>query len=68
LLPTRPEQFSAALNDSSRILIVEQSHSKQFYHYLCAYYRLPADTRVFAQAGPLPVRPWQIERLIHDWR
>ena len=55
--PVQPKRFAAALKGVKRALVVEQSHSQQFYRYLRAQYDLPKDTRVFSKAGPLPMRP-----------
>jgi 2-oxoglutarate ferredoxin oxidoreductase subunit alpha len=68
LLPTRPEQFAAALAGKQRVLVVEQSHGAQFHRYLRAHYDLPAETRVLNRPGPLPIRPGEIHRAIAEWR
>jgi 2-oxoglutarate ferredoxin oxidoreductase subunit alpha len=62
LLPARPTEMAAALAGVSRVLVVEQSHSAQFYRYLRAHYTLPEDTLVLHRAGPLPIRPSEIYR------
>lgn len=62
LLPTRPTEMAAALAGVSRVLVVEQSHSAQFYRYLRAHYTLPEDTSVLHRPGPLPIRPSEIHR------
>jgi len=43
-----------------RLLIVEQSHSGQFYRHLRAHCRLPEATHVFKQPGPLMIAPGDI--------
>ncbi len=67
LSPAQPERFAAALHGKTRALIVEQSHSAQFHHYLRAHYDLPAEVRVLNRAGPLPIRASEIYRAIMDW-
>lgn len=67
LAPERPEDMSAALAGIRRILIVEQSHSKQFYRYLRAAYDLPGEIRVFNRPGPLAFRPGEIIAQLADW-
>jgi len=67
LLPVQPEQFAAALEGVKRVLIVEQSHGKQFYRYLRAHYELPDDVQVFAKPGPLPIRPAEIVERLANW-
>jgi 2-oxoglutarate ferredoxin oxidoreductase subunit alpha len=60
LAPARPERFAAALEGVNRVLVVEQTHSGQFYRYLRSSYELPRKTRVFHRPGPLPMRPGEI--------
>ena len=67
LAPERPEDMAAALKGIKRLLVVEQSHSKQFYRYLRAAYDLPADIRIFNRPGPLPFRPNEIIEALTDW-
>jgi 2-oxoglutarate/2-oxoacid ferredoxin oxidoreductase subunit alpha len=68
LLPTQPERLAKALHGVKRILVVEQTHSGQFYRYLRAHYDLPAPVRVFNRPGPLPITAGQIHRAITEWR
>jgi len=42
------------------VLVVEQTHSKQFYRYLRSEYDLPKQTDVLVKPGPLPYRPAEI--------
>ena len=67
LAPERPDDMIAALEGVERLLIVEQSHSKQFHRYLRAAYELPAETRVFNRPGPLPFRPGEIIEQLGVW-
>ena len=67
LLPASPDKLAAQLQGVERILVVEQSHSRQFYRYLRTYYDMPADTRVFARPGPLLISPGEIVQQIQDW-
>jgi 2-oxoglutarate/2-oxoacid ferredoxin oxidoreductase subunit alpha len=66
LAPAQPARFAAALAGVRRALVVEQSHSGQFYRYLRAAYDLPRDTRVFHRPGPLPMRPGEIRDRIAE--
>jgi 2-oxoglutarate ferredoxin oxidoreductase subunit alpha len=68
LLPTQPERLVKALHGVKRILVVEQTHSGQFYRYLRAHYDLPAPVRVFNRPGPLPITAGEIHRSITEWR
>ncbi len=67
LAPERPTEMAAALSGVKRLLVVEQSHSRQFYRYLRAAYDLPASVRVFNRPGPLPFRPAEIVTRLTDW-
>jgi 2-oxoglutarate ferredoxin oxidoreductase subunit alpha len=49
------------------VLVVEQSHGRQFYHYLRAYYDIVAATRTLARPGPLPITPGEIVAQIEGW-
>jgi len=67
LAPERPDDMAAALQGVSRLLVVEQSHSRQFHRYLRAAYDLNAQVRVFNRPGPLPFRPAEIMQQLSDW-
>ncbi|WP_460020115.1 2-oxoacid:acceptor oxidoreductase subunit alpha [Magnetospira thiophila] len=67
LLPARVEAMHAALDGVKRVLVVEQSHSRQFHHYLRAYYDLPPEVVVFHQPGPLAIRPGQVHAYLKKW-
>jgi 2-oxoglutarate ferredoxin oxidoreductase subunit alpha len=68
LYPTRPKEMEAALAGVTKLLVVEQSHSAQFHHYLKAHYTLPANVRLLHRPGPLPMRPGEIHRELMNWR
>ena len=67
LAPAQETQFTAAIDGVDRLLIVEQSHSKQFYRYLRAHYDLPRDVRLFSRPGPLPIRPGEVLEHMKAW-
>ena len=67
LLPASPEKLAAELHDVTRVLVVEQSHSRQFHLYLRAYYDIAAEARTFARPGPLPISPGEIVQQIENW-
>ncbi len=67
LAPAQPERLAAALEGVERVLVIEQSHGRQFYRYLRAHYELPRDLKVFARPGPLPIRPGEICTQLRDW-
>ncbi len=67
LLPASPDKLAAELKGVKRVLVVEQSHSRQFHHYLRAFYDIAAETRVFARPGPILFTPGEIVQQIQDW-
>lgn len=60
LAPLRDQALRRALQDASRVWVVEQNHSGQLYHYLKGHDGLPANARSYARPGPLPLRPGEI--------
>jgi 2-oxoglutarate ferredoxin oxidoreductase subunit alpha len=68
LAPPRTEQFAEALKGVARALVIEQSHSGQFYRYLRAHYELPAQVATLHRPGPLPIRPDEIVQRLSAWR
>jgi len=68
LSPAVPKLFDAALQGAKRILVVEQSHSQQFYKLLRANYDMPGEIRSFHRAGPLIIRPGEIVDTLKSWR
>jgi 2-oxoglutarate ferredoxin oxidoreductase subunit alpha len=60
IAPVQPEKMAEALRGIKRAVVVEQSHSGQFYRMLRAFYELPAQTVSLHQGGPLSFGPQQI--------
>ncbi len=67
LAPAQGEKFAAAMAGVKRALVVEQTHSQQFYRYLRAHYDLPDDLQVCHHPGPLPIRPGEITERLINW-
>jgi 2-oxoglutarate/2-oxoacid ferredoxin oxidoreductase subunit alpha len=67
IAPVQPEKMAAALHGMRRVLVVEQSHSGQFYRMLRAFYDLPAEARSLHQGGPLAFGPGQILDQLNAW-
>jgi 2-oxoglutarate ferredoxin oxidoreductase subunit alpha len=67
LLPASPDKLAAELQGVERVLVVEQSHSRQFHLYLRTYYDLAAETRTFARPGPLLISPGEIVQQVENW-
>ncbi|MDT8321040.1 MAG: hypothetical protein RQ826_10995 [Xanthomonadales bacterium] len=67
LSPARPEQLARALDGVTRVLVVEQSQTRQFHRYLRAWYDFEAELRVLARPGPLLLTPGEIVAQIEQW-
>lgn len=57
--PPQPKLLAEALKGVKRALVIEQSHSGQFWRYLRAHYDLDVEIVSIPQPGPLPIRPAQ---------
>ncbi len=68
IAPVQPEKMALALQGIRRAVVVEQSHSGQFYRMLRAFYELPAETQSLHQAGPLAFGPARILDQLNTWR
>lgn len=62
LAPLQREQLVDALQGVGKVMVVEQNHSGQLFHYLKAESVLPSSAESLAQPGPLPLRPGRIIR------
>ncbi|MET0066019.1 MAG: 2-oxoacid:acceptor oxidoreductase subunit alpha [Candidatus Thiodiazotropha sp.] len=62
LAPLQRTALLQALADQEQVLVVEQNHGAQLYHYLQAEAVLPPHATSLAQPGPLPIRPGRIMR------
>lgn len=60
LSPFPKDQLLAALEGAARILIIEQTHSGQFYQYLRAQCDLPGQIKHFHRPGPHVIGPGEI--------
>lgn len=66
LAPLPTEKLQQALEGVNRLLVVEQTFSRQFYHYLRSQIELPEFTECLARPGPLPLAPGEITEML--WR
>ena len=64
LAPLQRGKLISLLTDSDKVLVVEQNHGGQLFHYLRAEGVLPAWAESLAQPGPLPLRPGRILRAL----
>ena len=67
LLPASPDRLTRELAGIPRLLIVEQSASRQFYRYLRAWYDIEPEVRILARPGPLPITPGEITEFAESW-
>ena len=65
--PFPGEKLAAALEGAARVLVVEQSHSGQFYRYLRSNMDLPRELRQLNREGPDLIGPDEIATSIRDW-
>jgi len=65
--PFPHKALSAALKGAKRILVVEQSHSGQFYRHIRGHMDLPGAVRQFNREGPYLIGPAEIATQIRDW-
>ncbi|MCU7851883.1 MAG: 2-oxoacid:acceptor oxidoreductase subunit alpha [Candidatus Thiodiazotropha sp. (ex Monitilora ramsayi)] len=64
LAPLQHDRLKELLKDMEKVLVVEQNHAGQLFHYLHAEGVLPVSAESLAQPGPLPLRPGRILRAL----
>jgi len=67
LSPLPKEQFQIALQGVKRVVVIEQNHQGQLFHYLNSLNLLPDESRVLAHSGPLPIRPGEVCGFVKEW-
>jgi 2-oxoglutarate ferredoxin oxidoreductase subunit alpha len=67
LSPAQPGLLSKALDGISKVLVVEQNHSGQLFHYLRSHFVLPVDSTSLRKPGALQFTPGEIHRHLIDW-
>ena len=60
LAPAQPDALAGALEGVDQVLVIEQSHSRQFHRYLRAHYDIAPELHVLARPGPLLFTPGEI--------
>jgi 2-oxoglutarate ferredoxin oxidoreductase subunit alpha len=67
LLPAQPDKMAEALEGVQRLIVIEQNHSGQLYHFLRSWYDLPGDVASIHRPGPSVFRPGEIAAELRDW-
>ena len=55
LAPLQADALVAALEGCTTVVVVEQNHSAQLYHYLKGHVDFPQSVHSYAMAGPVPL-------------
>jgi len=66
--PFPSKALQEALSGVRRVLVVEQTHSGQFYRHVRAHIDLPPETRQLNREGPYLIGPDEIATRIRDWK
>lgn len=66
LAPLQTSALTDALSECEQIVVVEQNHSKQLFHYLRGYMDFSQQLHSYAMAGPVPLNPEDIAQLALD--
>ncbi len=64
LAPLQRDRLRVLLADADKVIVVEQNHTGQLFHYLRGEGVLPDSAQSLAQPGPLPLRPGRILRAL----
>ena len=60
IAPLPADALKRALAGARRVIVVEQNHGAQLYHYLLGQKAIPVSAESVARPGPLPFRPSEI--------
>lgn len=60
LAPLQREALATALEDCELVLVVEQNHTGQLFHYLKGCMDCPCQLHSYARPGPVPLNPRHI--------
>jgi 2-oxoglutarate ferredoxin oxidoreductase subunit alpha len=60
LAPLQVDALATALQGAGQLVVVEQNHSAQLYHYLRGQMDFPQQLHSYAMAGPVPLNAQQI--------
>lgn len=68
LAPLQTEALTAALLGSKTLVVVEQNHSRQLFHYLKGQMDFQQKVHSYAMAGPVPLSPETIAQQVMAFR
>jgi len=66
LAPLQISALQAALAGCEHLVVVEQNHSKQLFHYLKGQMDFQQQVHSYALAGPVPLNPQQIAQQVTE--
>ena len=66
LFPPQRKRLSKLLEGVKRLVVVEQTHSGQFHHYLKSWFDLPEVVISCRRPGPRPITPRQVLRALRE--
>ena len=66
LAPLQTSALQAALAGCEHLVVVEQNHSKQLFHYLKGQMDFQQQVHSYALAGPVPLNPRQIAQQVME--
>ena len=66
LAPLQHDKLQVLIKNTKQILVVEQNHQAQFFHYLHAQQVLPRTARSLARPGPIAFRPGEITACVRE--
>jgi 2-oxoglutarate ferredoxin oxidoreductase subunit alpha len=66
LAPLQREKLLKLIQACDKVLVVEQNHGGQLFHYLQSESVLPETAQSLAQPGPLPIRSGRIVRALES--
>ena len=66
LAPLQVDALTAALAGCEQVVVVEQNHSKQLFHYLKGQMDFQQSLHSYAVPGPVPLDPQQIAQYVSE--
>jgi len=68
LAPLQVEALAAALEGCERVVVVEQNHGRQLFHYLKGHVDFTRPVHSYAMAGPVPLAAENIAQAVREAR